>query len=191
MTVNKYIDTLKNQALTNQIPIIQDEVAIYLFELIKHEHIQHVLEIGTASSYSAHIMASAGATVETIERNDAMKELARYNIEHSPLKDLITLFEEDAITFKTEKTYDLIFIDGAKSKYKHFFDTFQNNLNDYGYIICDNMFFHHLNPKDVGRNTRQLLKKLKDFQQFLLENKDFKTEILAIGDGLSISRRLK
>ena len=190
MMVNDYINFLKHQAKEKNVPIIQDEVAEFLIQFIQEHDVKEVLEIGTASSYSAHVMASAGAEVHTIERNEVMIELASDNIKSSPLKDKITLYAEDALNFKTSKTFDLIFIDGAKSKYKHFFTMFQEYLKPNGYIICDNMFFHHLNPQEVSRNTRQLLKKLQDFTEYLLNDTQFKTHILDIGDGISISSRI-
>lgn len=190
MNEENYIKKLKHQAISAKIPIIEDDVAHYLTTLIKDNKIKSVLEIGTASSYSAHVMAIAGATVETIERNEKCIQLARKNIQHSPLKSQIKLYEEDAINIKLRHAFDLIFIDGAKSKYQLFFEKFHPLLSRGGYIICDNMFFHHLKPEDVRRNTRRLLKKLKAFEHYLLNHPHFETEILQIGDGLSISRRI-
>ncbi|MGA0351188.1 MAG: O-methyltransferase [Acholeplasmataceae bacterium] len=188
--VYDYIKALKLQAKEKHVPIIQDEVADFLVQFIHEHEIKKVLEIGTASSYSAHVMASSGADIHTIERDEKMIALAQDNLKSSPLKDNITLYPGDALNFKTSETFDLIFIDGAKSKYKHFFTSFQDRLNPDGYIICDNMFFHHLNPQEVSRNTRQLLKKLQDFTEYLLNDTQFKTHILDIGDGLSISSRV-
>lgn len=189
--VNDYILKLKEQAQEKKIPIIFDDVASFLTTWIKTHKIKYVFEIGTASSYSAHIMANAGAHVDTIERNASMIQLAKNNLAISPLRDHIQLIEDDATTYKVTKHYDLIFIDGAKSKYKHFFDTFHNHLSPNGAIICDNMFFHHLSEQEVGRNTKHLLRKLKAFEQYLLNHPSFDTEIVSIGDGISISRRKK
>ena len=187
--VNEYILKLKKQAIEKHIPIIQDEVGMFLSSLIKDHQINSIFEIGTASSYSAHVMASAGAMIHTIERNEDMIHLAKSNIDASPLKDKIQLFQDDAITFQTDHQYDLIFIDGAKSQYKHFFDTFEKNLNPNGMIVCDNMFFHHLKEENVGRNTKNLLKKLKMFKEYLMHHQSFETQFLSIGDGLSVSRK--
>lgn len=186
---NEYILKLKKQALDRNIPIIQDDVGMFLVSLIKDKQINSILEIGTASSYSAHIMASAGATIHTIERNQDMIALSMKNIQLSPFKDQIQLIQSDAITFETNQMYDMIFIDGAKSQYKHFFNTFQKNLRPNGIIVCDNLFFHHLKEEEVSRNTKNLLKKLNAFKEYLIEHPTFITQFLSIGDGLSVSRK--
>jgi hypothetical protein len=49
------------------------------------------------------------------------------------------------------------------------------------------MFFHHLDPSQVKRPTRLLLKKIEKFKFFLSNHPTFQTKILNYGDGLSIS----
>ncbi len=53
----------------NNIPIITDDVSDILTYVIQTYQFKNVLEIGTATSYSAHVMAQAGAEVLSIERN--------------------------------------------------------------------------------------------------------------------------
>ena len=38
-------------------------------------------------------------------------------------------------------------------------------------------------------NSRNLLKRIDKFKTFLMEHPEFETEILSIGDGLSVSRK--
>ena len=60
-------------------------------------------------------------------------------------------------------------------------------------IITDNMHFHGLvdqEEKEIeSRNLRQLVRKIKDYKNFLLSNKEFKTEFKDIGDGIAISTK--
>lgn len=55
------------------------------------------------------------------------------------------------------------------------------------------MNFHGLVFKDESeiesRNLRQLVRKVKNYKVFLLENKNYETEFLDIGDGIAISVR--
>ena len=59
-------------------------------------------------------------------------------------------------------------------------------------IISDNLDFHGLvkNPElTSNRNTKQLVRKINTYIEFLKENKEFKTEFISLGDGIGISKR--
>lgn len=182
------IQKIKDHALTNDIPIIHDDVASMLKHLIQKYQLKKILEIGTATSYSAQIMASSGSEVWTIERNLTRFSIAKNFIETSELRDQIHVIHEDALTYQLkDNDFDLIFIDAAKSQYIRFFEKYQAHLKDNGIIVVDNIFFHHLDPTKVNRHTRQLLKKLDKFKLYLAEHQVFHTQIFEIGDGLSVS----
>ncbi len=57
---------------------------------------------------------------------------------------------DDALTYVCPKqTFDLIFIDAAKSQYINFFNKYEQYLNPLGMIVVDNIYFHHLEPSQV------------------------------------------
>ena len=89
--------------------------------------------------------------------------------------------------------YDLIFIDAAKAQNIKFFELFERNLNSLGYIITDNMYFHGLvrkNEKEIGsRNLRGIVRKIKDYINFLKNNDRYNTTIYDIGDGIAVSEK--
>ena len=88
--------------------------------------------------------------------------------------------------------FDLIFIDAAKAQYQKFFLTYESLLNPNGIIICDNMNFHMLKEQDqasLSRSVRGLVRKLANFEAWLLDNNNYETTIYDIGDGMSISIR--
>ena len=89
--------------------------------------------------------------------------------------------------------YDIIFIDAAKSKNEEFFIKFSNNLKDNGVIITDNINFHGLTNKDLSeiksRDLRGLVRKIKNYKEFLINNKAYKTTFYDVGDGISISKK--
>ena len=55
------------------------------------------------------------------------------------------------------------------------------------------MHFHGLVEQDEksieSRNLRQLVRKIKEYKTFLLNNKEYKTEFKDIGDGIAISTK--
>jgi predicted O-methyltransferase YrrM len=184
------LEQLKKEALKNHVPIICDEGLSFLKQVIEKHEVKDVLEIGTAIGYSAIAMASFGCKVDTLERHELMIEEAKKNIEYFHMENQIQLIPEDAITYKGPlRSYDLIFLDAAKSQYKRFFEKYTLHLKPGGVVICDNLSFHHLDPTKVNRHTRQLLRKLKEFKAYLKEHPDFETTFHDEGDGMSISWR--
>ena len=192
-----YIRKMEKYADEKGIPIMEKEGINFLVEFVKLNKIKNILEIGSAIGYSAINMALASndVMVTTIERDKDRYIEAVKNIKKVGLDDRITLILADALEFKTDEVYDLIFIDAAKSQYIKFFEKFSNNLNSQkGYIITDNINFHGLTFSDktkMSRNLRQLMTKLEKYISFLKENKDFKTRFFEIGDGIAISSRRK
>lgn len=184
------ISDLKNHAISDKIPIITDDALIYIQNHIQNHQVKSVLEIGTAYGYSAITMSSKSTHVDTFERD--LKRINEAKIWIERLDANVTLYETDALTFDAlDKTYDLIFIDAAKSQYENLFNKFKDLLNPGGVVICDNINFHNLTAQSVkNRRTRSLLRKLDKFRTFLNEHPAFETEFLNIGDGLSVSRRM-
>lgn len=183
---------LKAYALEKRIPIITDEALALIEDVIKKHHVKDVLEIGTAIGYSALAIASFGCHVDTFERDEFMIEEAKRHFDRYDEDHQITLYPFDALTYELpEKTYDLIFIDAAKSQYQTFFNKFTPYLKLGGLVICDNLNFHHLDPAKVNRHTQGLLRKLDVFKRFLADHPHFKTEFYELGDGTSLSVRIK
>lgn len=184
------IEALKTFAKDHHIPIISDDGLLFILELIKKHQIKDVLEIGTAIGYSAIAMALFGVRVDTIERHIEMQNLAKKHINEAHLNDQINLICADAIDYQLpQKDYDMIFIDAAKAQYKRFFEKYSQYLKPHGMIVCDNLDFHHLNPNEVNRNTRQLIHKIEAFKLYLKAHPDFDTTFYEIGDGISLSVR--
>lgn len=186
---NHFIYNLKEYAIANNVPIINDEGLEFLLDIIKTNNIKTVLEIGTAIGYSAINMANLGCKIITVERDYFMYEQAVKNIKEANLENNIQVILGDALEIDVNGIVDLIFIDAAKAQYQKFFEKFQNNLSPNGIIVCDNLNFHNLDPEKVSRRTRQLLKKINKFKEFLENNKNYDTVIHNVGDGISVSKR--
>jgi predicted O-methyltransferase YrrM len=185
------LSSLKAYALEKKVPIITDATLRFLETMIQKHTIHDVLEIGTAMGYSALAMASFGCHVVTFERDEFMIDEAKRHVEWYDEHKRITLMPFDALTYQGElPMFDLIFIDAAKSQYQTLFNKYTPYLKKGGFVICDNLHFHHLNPDVVNRHTQGLLRKLKTFKSFLTEHPHFETTFFDEGDGISLSRRL-
>ncbi len=197
MVKNTYtqIKEIKEYAIINKVPIMQDEGIDFLTTFIIKHQIKNVLEIGTAIGYSAIMMTlcSPNIKVTTIERDEQRYMEALKNIKKLNLEDRITPIFNDALNVKLDDKYDLIFIDAAKAQNIKFFELFERNLNPEGYIITDNMYFHGLVKKNekeiVSRNLRGIVRKIKDYITFLKNNDRYNTTIYDVGDGIAVSEK--
>lgn len=195
--VDPKIKKIKEYAIDNNVPIMQDEGINYLTTFIIKHNIRNILEIGTAIGYSAIQMALTNKDVKvtTVERDEKRYLEAVKNVKDFDLEDKIHLIFNDATNLKVDGSYDLIFLDAAKSQNITFFNNFKNNLEDNGYIITDNMSFHGFVNKDEkeikSRNLRGLVRKIKEYKNFLEESNEYTTKFLDIGDGLAITNRKK
>ena len=197
MVNNTYakVKEIREYARDNKVPIMNQEGIDFLTTFIIKHQIKNVLEIGTAIGYSAIMMSlcSPNLKVTTIERDEERYLEAIKNIKKLSLEDRITLIFNDALKTRVEGKYDLIFIDAAKAQNIKFFELFERNLNDGGFIITDNMYFHGLvkkNEKEIkSRNVRGIVRKIKGYITFLKENDDYNTTIYDIGDGIAVSEK--
>ena len=188
------INELKEYARSRSIPIMQDEGIEFISDYITKNNILSVLEIGSAVGYSAITMSllNKDIKVTTIERDVVRYKEALKNIHEFNLDNQIEIINGDALEIEIVGSYDLIFIDAAKSQYIKFFNKYKNNLKENGVIISDNLSFHGIveDPtKTSNRNTRQLVGKIKRYIEFLETNEEFNTTFYKLGDGISVSKR--
>ncbi|TXO33563.1 methyltransferase, partial [Staphylococcus aureus] len=89
-----------------------------------------------------------------------------------------------------DKVYDMIFIDAAKAQSKKFFEIYTPLLKHKGLVITDNVLYHGF-VSDIGivrsRNVRQMVKKVQDYNEWLIKQPGYTTNFLNIDDGLAIS----
>ncbi len=184
---------LEKYAKKYNIPIMQKEGINFLTKFIKENNVKNILEIGTAIGYSAIKMALVDndINVVSIERDEDRYNKAVKNIKKFKLNNRIKLIKDDAFNVELNEKFDLIFIDAAKAQSIKFFNKFEKNLNKNKYIITDNLKFHGLveSNEKLSKNLRQLVKKIKDYIEFLKENRDYETIFYDFGDGISVSKK--
>lgn len=187
------ITNLEIYAKENNVPIIQKEGLNFLIEYIKQNNVKTILEIGTAIGYSSINMAlvSDDIQITTIERNEKMYKQAIENIKDFNLENRINVIYGDALDTVVQGKYDLIFIDAAKAQYIKFFEKYKQNLQMNGTIITDNLNFHGLalHPEEIhSKNLKALVRKINNYKDFLINNKEFQTVFYEIGDGIAVSK---
>lgn len=188
------LEELEIYAKNNKIPIMEKEGILFLKEYIKKNDIKTILELGTAIGYSAIQMALLDKNIKiiTIERDEKRYKEAIKNIQNFHLEKQITCYFMDIFDFETNDFFDLIFIDAAKSQSIKFFEKFKKNLNKNGTILTDNIYFHGYTlqkERIESKNLRQMVHKIRQYIDFLNNNKEFKTEFLEIGDGIAVTTK--
>lgn len=191
------MDELKkihDKARENDVPIMLDDGMEFLLRYIhEHEEIRDILEIGTAVGYSSIRMAMIrwDMKIDTLEVNPHMAAQAEDNIRKADLSERITVHLIDGAQYETDKIYDLIFVDAAKSQYRRYLEHFLKNTRKGSVFIFDNLNFHGLVDDESlthNRGTVQMMHKIKKFREHLLKDERFDTVFYSdIGDGIAVS----
>ena len=188
---------IHDEARTEHVPIMLDDGMAFLLNYIrKHEGVRDILEVGTAVGFSAINMAKIrwDNTIDTLEINPKMYEKAIQNIKNEKLDDRIHVHLIDGAAFETNKIYDLIFIDAAKSQYRRYLEHFMKNSRIGTVFIFDNLNFHGIVDNEElssNRSTIQMVHKIKKFREHLLNDDRFITSYYEVGDGIAVSVRKK
>ncbi len=174
--------SIKEYGILNNVPIITDEVLNFMLFLVKNNNYKTCLEIGTAIGYSSKYLAKY-MSVDTIEIDEN-----RYNIAKENLKGVdATIYHGDALTIipEIDKSFDFVFIDASKSHNMEFFNLSYEKLNENGMIFIDNIMFRgYVSDDDYSKRYKTIIKKLKEFINYLNNNYNF--VLLPFGDGVGL-----
>ena len=195
----KLLDEIRIDARERKIPILMDDTLEYIMNVLKNREINSILEVGTAVGYSAICFSkvlSENGYIDTIEIEDIRVKEANENIEKMGLKDKINVIHGNALEVlpkmvEEKRKYDYIFIDAAKGQYNEFYKCALEMLNDNGIIIADNVLYKGMVLSDYNeRKHRTAVNKLRRFLNYIQNIDGIKSEILDIGDGISISYKI-
>lgn len=200
-TQQEWVLQLEEQALKDNIPIMDSIGINFLMQLIRIKKPKRILEIGTAIGYSALRMneAYSEANIITIERDGPRYKQALKNIANQEKEDKIEVIFADALVvmenlFETREQFDFIFIDAAKGQYKRFFELASLLLVNSGLIITDNVLFRGYVANDdtenIPKRYRKMVEKLRDYNTFIMNHPNFTSSIIPIGDGVAVSEYL-
>ncbi|MEH7379850.1 O-methyltransferase [Bacillus sp. JJ1533] len=194
---NEIVEEIEHYAKENNVPIMELVGIETMLQILRISQPKQILEIGTAIGYSAIRMAQAlpGTKIVTLERDTERYEKALENIERTGTESQINVIFGDALEVadevKKHGKFDCIFIDAAKGQYRHFFDNYEKSLSKDGLIVTDNVLFKGLVAEEEIENKRirNLVTKIKSYNEWLLAHPDYQTTILPVGDGVALSKR--
>ena len=193
------LDTIEKEALDSYVPIIRKEMQSFLKLLLAMQKPKRILEVGTAVGFSAILMAEYNpypCEIITIENYEKRIPIARENFIRAEKEHQITLIEGDATeVLKTlEEPFDMIFMDAAKGQYINFMPDILRLLKKDGVLVSDNV----LQDGDiieshfvVTRRNRTIHKRMREYLYELTHREDLVTAVLPIGDGITVSTKVK
>ena len=150
-----------------------------------------ILEIGTYTGYSTICLAeglSKNGRIDTIDKNEELIKIQNKYFKKSGFRNNIVQHIGNALDIlkSLNEKYDIIFIDADKENYINYFNQVSNKLSKNGIIISDNVLWSgkvlDSHQKDEETST------LVEFNKIVNHDKRFKSIILPIRDGISISR---
>ena len=194
------LDTIEKAALDGRVPIIRRETASLLRTLVAALEPSQILEIGTAVGYSALLMCQTmprACHITTIEKYEKRIPVARENFKKAGEESRITLLEGDAdqlLGQLEEGRFDLVFMDAAKGQYLHWLPLLLKLMPPGGVLISDNV----LQDGDivesrfaVQRRNRTIHSRMREYLHTLKHMEELETAVIPIGDGVTISTRIK
>lgn len=131
--------------------------------------------------------------IDTIEREEDRIKEAKENFIKAEVEDKIKLYEGDAVDIlpTLDEKYDVVFIDAAKGKYPFFLKEALRMLNDNGIIFADNVLYKGYVLSDYNKHKqRTAVRNLREYLKEVNENPELETELLEVGDGLAISKKI-
>ncbi len=190
------LQTIKQEAMEGQIPIIRDEMADLLMFLLRMKKPMRILEVGTAGGYSSLWMRrflEPGAHITTMEMDVERAAKARENFRRMEAEADITFLEGDATKLLAELPtdgFDFIFMDAAKAQYLGWLPEMQRLLVKGGLLVTDNILFDGdvLQSRfAVTRRDRTIHDRLRDYLYALKNTEGLTTSIVNVGDGAALT----
>jgi predicted O-methyltransferase YrrM len=144
--------SLEQEALEEGIPIVGPVVGHLLYFLARGVNARKVLELGTASGYSAIFLGRAcrenGGRLLTLEWDPGMAERAKANLRRAELSAIAEVGVGSALELmeSMKGSYDLIFMDLDKEYYLQALSSCRRLLRPGGLLLVDNVGFQGADP---------------------------------------------
>ena len=194
----EYLTDFEIENIKENIPIIRKGSQRIIRFMLEMKKPLNILEVGTATGFSSVFMLeflNKKAKITTIEKMEERAVKAEKNFNKFDKNKQITLIKGDATDILSElvskdKTYDFIFMDAAKGQYINFLENIKKLLVSGGILITDNMLQEGrlLDSRyTVVRRDRTIHRRMREYVNALLTDKEFETMLLESGDGMAVS----
>ena len=166
----------------------------FLHLIIKVANIKNVLEIGTFTGLSALTISLAlpnDGKLIALDKNEETNKVAVDFFKKAKQDHKIQTIIKPAIDsldeLKNEK-FDMVFIDADKMNYKSYYENSLQLIKKGGLIIIDNVLWHGEVVDE--KNNDKFTENMREFNNFVSEDKRVEQIIFPLGDGMTICRVL-
>lgn len=171
--------------------IIQGKFLEFITSMLKPDK---VLEIGSFTAYSTICIArglTSNAKIFSLEKNDEINWIAQKYVKLSGLEDKIDLINADALSWMKvcKEKFDLIYIDGDKREYPHYYKYALELLKKGGYILADNVLWDNKVLTEQNEPDK-MLTGIKDFNNMVANDNKVEKVLLPLRDGIFMIRKI-
>lgn len=176
-------------------PRLEDDAAPVLELLARMIGARRVLELGSGFGYSTYFLARAVGEHGQVHGSELDAELvaahARLYDGH-PYRRRITLHHRDgeALLRELPGELDLVFIDLFKTAYPRLLSAAVERVRVGGLIVADNVLWGGRTARPAPQGDRSTAA-LQEYNRMARADGRLRTAILPVGDGLSVSLRVR
>ncbi len=168
----------------------------FLELITKTSKAKRILEIGTFTGLSALSMSLGlldGGSLLTLDKNKETCKKASDFFKKANQNRKIKIIDKPALESlkeikKENLSFDIIFIDADKVNYQNYYDEVIDLTKKGGLIIIDNVLWRG-EVADINNNDN-ITNIIRDFNNYVKNDKKTEQVIIPLGDGLTICRKL-
>lgn len=176
-------------------PVLRPKTFDLLLKIAKEKDLKNILEIGTSVGLTgtALLLQNQNARLTGIEIDEEKVKKAKENYKHFNVFDRTKIFLGSAgeIIPILSGEYDLIFLDGPKGHYAEYLPNLLPLLKVGGVLFADDVYFHGFVFGETPKKHNTIKHSLEKYLYEVTNDKNLKTEILDLEDGVSISEKIK
>ena len=193
LNIDERIASRRADALARGIPVADAETLNFLLVALLMKEPKRILEIGTAVGLSGVAMLNAcpQARLTTIELEEERYLEAKENFARFGVAERVTAYLGDAgeILAMMDGEYDFVFLDGPKAQYEKYLFDLKRIMKTGAVLFADDVLLYGwVNGKEpTPQKRRSIVEKIRSYLDTIVQDKDFTTSIVDIGDGVALS----
>lgn len=194
--MEKEIDEILKRGRALGYPLLLDESVKFFTKFVEELNPKKILEIGTAIGYSGSLMLSVcGGSLVTLELNERSANIATENFKKLGFSDRVQVVNIDAKEYlqNCQEKFDFIFLDGPKGQYINYKEKLIDLLDVGGVLLADNVLFRGMveSSEPVPHRYRTIVNNMRKFIDEINNDARLETQVYHIGDGISVSKKIK
>ncbi|MBI2542726.1 MAG: O-methyltransferase [Candidatus Aenigmarchaeota archaeon] len=164
------------------LPIVGSVKGNFLYMLAKVSQAKNVLDLGTLTGYSALLLSKCvgkDGRIVTVENDKTLFEEALKNFKKAKVKNIRPRFGDakEILRQMKDRKFDFIFLDIWKEDYVKVLDDCVKLLKVNGLLVADNALWDE--------------EPLKEWRKSIFNHKQVVSFLVPLGDGMSVSMRIK